>query len=414
MKKAIAATVGLSALLLAGCSSTTPASEPSSGPAADRQAAALGGVIVSLGDSYISGEGGRWAGNSNGFTNLGGDEAAASRTDVGRSAYWDAGTEETIPNCHRSGSAEIHLGGKWTSINLACSGATTKTVTANSHGDYKPGIDAEGQLGLLSEVATGREPVKLVVLSIGGNDFNFAPIITACVKGFLLSTRLWQSQCNEDPKVYSNFSDSNVAKVQGNIATAIEEIITTMRDAGYADDSWSLIVQNYPSSVTTSPDSRWGVSKRQLYGGCPMWDADLDWFTGTVLPTLNGAVAGAIDQAETATSFPITRLDLASIFEGRRLCDRPTKLAEETTTDAEFRGVAERVQQVVISEQMVNTPYDMQESLHPNYFGQLALRSCLRQAFNDGNPRSGACGAPSDWAATTVGEEPAVTFTAVR
>jgi len=36
-------------------------------------------------------------------------------------------------------------------------------------------------------------------------------------------------------------------------------------------------------------------------------------------------------------------------------------------------------------------PYQVQESLHPNYWGQLALRSCVRQAYNNGTPRGGSC-----------------------
>jgi hypothetical protein len=36
-------------------------------------------------------------------------------------------------------------------------------------------------------------------------------------------------------------------------------------------------------------------------------------------------------------------------------------------------------------------PYQVQESLHPNYWGQKALRSCVRQAYNGGAPRSGTC-----------------------
>jgi hypothetical protein len=36
-------------------------------------------------------------------------------------------------------------------------------------------------------------------------------------------------------------------------------------------------------------------------------------------------------------------------------------------------------------------PYYVQESLHPNYWAELALRSCLRQAFNTGTVRSGTC-----------------------
>ena len=37
------------------------------------------------------------------------------------------------------------------------------------------------------------------------------------------------------------------------------------------------------------------------------------------------------------------------------------------------------------------SPYYIQESLHPNYWGQLATRSCVRQAYNAGAPRSGTC-----------------------
>jgi hypothetical protein len=37
------------------------------------------------------------------------------------------------------------------------------------------------------------------------------------------------------------------------------------------------------------------------------------------------------------------------------------------------------------------TPFFQQESLHPNYWGQLALRNCVRQAYNGGSPRGGVC-----------------------
>ena len=38
-----------------------------------------------------------------------------------------------------------------------------------------------------------------------------------------------------------------------------------------------------------------------------------------------------------------------------------------------------------------DSPYYIQESLHPNYWAQLATRSCVRQAWNGGAPRSGTC-----------------------
>jgi hypothetical protein len=39
----------------------------------------------------------------------------------------------------------------------------------------------------------------------------------------------------------------------------------------------------------------------------------------------------------------------------------------------------------------IGSDYYVQESLHPDYWGQLALRDCLRQAYNNGAVRGGTC-----------------------
>src|SRR6476469_650563 len=89
--------------------------------------------VVTVGDSYISGEAGRWAGAYN---------ASSSRADaLGPTAYYDnaSRTAESIPKCHRSASAEAYLGGGVNGLNLACSGAETSTYT-DSTGNFKPGL----------------------------------------------------------------------------------------------------------------------------------------------------------------------------------------------------------------------------------------------------------------------------------
>ncbi len=90
--------------------------------------------VATLGDSYISGEAGRWAGNTNG--------SAANIDAGGAGAYWDNATRtgEAIVRCHRSTAAEAHIGGGVNSVNLACSGARTSTYT-DSDGNFKPGLD---------------------------------------------------------------------------------------------------------------------------------------------------------------------------------------------------------------------------------------------------------------------------------
>jgi hypothetical protein len=36
-------------------------------------------------------------------------------------------------------------------------------------------------------------------------------------------------------------------------------------------------------------------------------------------------------------------------------------------------------------------PFNAKESFHPNYWAQMALRNCVRQVYNNGNPVGGQC-----------------------
>lgn len=348
--------------------------------------------VVTVGDSYISGEAGRWAGSSN---------ASSSRADaLGPTAYYDnaGGTGEQINRCHRSKSAEAYIGGGINGLNLACSGAKTAT----SNGDtFKPGIDfydnGAGQLGqakALQQFAASHN-VKMVVVSIGGNDFNFASIVQSCVTDFLTSPSWWKDYCKDDSSVVSNFTSANVAAVRARIAGAFRNIQTAMRNAGYADTAWTLLVQTYPSPIPRGSGIRYSQSgySRQSTGGCGFWNADADWANDYALPTINSTVSGAIADSGLPNA---KKLDLAAAFNGRRLCENTVGLYEE-------RGIAnwtspgavdqtEWINQIrTVSTCCSSSPYYLQESLHPNYWAQLATRSCVRQAYNGGATRGGSC-----------------------
>src|SRR4051794_36317364 len=60
-------------------------------------------TVIALGDSAISGEAGRWAGNTN--------QSSAKTDALGPSAYNDVTGAESTPGCHRSKSAEVHIAG---------------------------------------------------------------------------------------------------------------------------------------------------------------------------------------------------------------------------------------------------------------------------------------------------------------
>lgn len=360
-------------------------------------------TIVAVGDSYISGEAGRWAGSSN--TN-------SSRADaLGSKAYFDnaTGTGEQITRCHRSRSAEIAIGGGIASVNLACSGATAATTTGTY---FKPGLDFYdggtgkiGQAKALQQTAQTKN-VKMVVVSVGGNDFTFASIVQSCVVDFLYSSSWAKDYCKNDKSVVANFTPANIAAVKARVATALVNVRTAMRQAGYADSSWTMLVQNYPSPLPNGSGLRYRQSgySRQNIGGCGFWNADADWANGTALPTINTTVLGAISQAGITNA---RTLDLSSAFNGRRLCETGVGLYEEVGVaswqTAGAVDTTEWVNQIRTVTTAGSSPYYIQESLHPNYWGQLALRSCVRQAYNGGAPRTGIC-VRADNGTTSLGE----------
>ena len=347
--------------------------------------------VVTVGDSYISGEAGRWAGSSN---------TSSSYADaLGSTAYFDNATHtaETINRCHRSASQESYIGGGVNGLNLACSGAKTSTFTS-SDGYFKPGLDFynsggnQGQALMLQNFAATHN-VQMVVVSIGGNDFNFASIIQQCVTDFLGSPSWWKDYCNDDSSVTSNFTSGNVAAVRANIKNAMLNLRTAMRNAGYADNAWTLLVQNYPSPVPNGSGFRYSESgyTRQNTGGCGFWNNDATWANGTALPTINTAVTGA---ATDSAMTNVKTLNLATAFNGRRLCENTVGLYEEKgLTSWTQAGAVDQTEWInqIRTVSTAGSDYYIQESLHPNYWAQLALRSCVRQAWNAGLPRSGAC-----------------------
>jgi hypothetical protein len=355
---------------------------PGSGPA----------WVASTGDSYISGEAGRWAGNSN--------SSAASTDALGSTAYYDnaSHTAEQINRCHRSSAAEVYIGDGVSGVNLACSGAKTSTFT-DSDGNFKPGLDFyddgaghKGQALMLQQFAATHN-VKMVLVSIGGNNFNFASIIQTCLTDWLTSPSWWPDYCNDDSSVTSNFTSANVTAQTTAIKNAILNVGQAMTNAGYTASGYTIVVQDYESPIPNGSGFRYAESgyTRQDTGGCGFWNADANWANGTALPTIDGAVHNAAAQTGLSN---VKQMLLSSAFNGRRLCENTVGLLEEkgisSWTSAGAVNQTEWINQIrTVS--TIGSDYYIQESLHPNYWGQLALRNCVRQAYNAGTPKGGTC-----------------------
>lgn len=400
-----AAAAGVAVVVATGTLVTT---HVASAAIADDVPAAVNGlgnpIVVSLGDSYISGEAGRWAGNS-----LNGLYSGAS--DTGADAYDDTGSGESIPGCHRSKAAEIHidaLGTDVTSVNLACSGATASTAWETSSNHFKPGIDfyryvVSGQvyrgqaleLWRLARANSGR--IRMVVLSIGGNDFQFGPTVKDCLLGYLSN---W-GKCSDWAGVRERFSDRVAAIRLQQIKQAIANIDRAMREGDPTNTSWQLVVQDYPSPIPAS-NLRYAENEgRQTFGGCGLFDQDVYWANERALGIINKTVFDAArDFADDYGRSNVHLLDLSAAFEGRRLCEQGVTLVGRSSpftwydvhswTDTGAADHSEWVSQIRL-ESMLTAPYQLQESLHPNYWGEKAYQVCLNQVWNGGTVRSGSC-----------------------
>ena len=349
-------------------------------------------TIVTVGDSYISGEAGRWAGNSN--------DGEYYHDALGATAYFDnaTNTAEQINRCHRSKAAETFIGGGVQGVNLACSGAKTSTFT-DGDGNFKPGLDFylsgsnKGQARMLQETATAKN-VKMVVVSIGGNNFNFGSVVQTCVTDWASSPTWWKDYCNDDSSVTANFTSSNVTAKTALIKNAILNLKTAMTNAGYSTSQYTIVVQNYESPLPNGSGIRYSESgyTRQSVGGCGFWNNDATWANSTALPTINNAVFNAASQTGMTN---LKTMNVSSAFNGRRLCENTVGLIEEKGLAGWWSSGAvdqtEWVNQIRTVSTCCGSNYYIQESLHPNYWGQLALRACVRLAYNGGVPRGGTC-----------------------
>ncbi|MFI6431273.1 hypothetical protein [Rhodococcus oryzae] len=193
---------------------------------------------VSMGDSYMSGEAGRWKGNS--LTTSG------SRDGTDR-AWTGSGYDPTrvygstsANGCDRSDSAEVNSAASvaQTRINLACSGAVTANIFRAANGGQAFKGEAP-QADQLAAVAAANK-VKLITLSIGGNDLGFADVISTCVQDYLV----WYSYCNDDQQAAV---DGKMNAAMDGVAKSIDEIRAVMSGAGYAAADYRVVLQSAPS-----------------------------------------------------------------------------------------------------------------------------------------------------------------------
>ena len=382
--------------------------------------------VVTVGDSFLAGEGSRWATNgppSNAVVPYGVDPTILNTwANVDTGARYDpVALPPAHAPCHRTRNAEAHIDTNIAGVardatvrtkNLACSGSSTGSVWYNNK--FYPGVDFTGSAGdpyqgqafQLQEFAK-KNNVKLVVLSIGGNDLDLFAILHPCIKAYVLAVvSSMASYCSDDATLRAKVGSTKMAEVQRKIATAIDNIQRAMANAGYSNGSWSLLVQTYPIAFPSSDRMRYPeydtVFWQPRKQACPLFNRDVNWAVNTVLPQLNTAARRAA-ASENIGANNIGVLDLEHALDGHRVCEKGVD-----STWKQWNTIGPGVEWVLGLEVgligSVLGPPGVAERIHPTAWGTWALRNCLRQAWNAGQVQAGTCTPMSSDAVNALGE----------
>jgi hypothetical protein len=316
-------------------------------------------AIVSLGDSFISGEAGRWQGNSlNMFGTRDGTDRAASCTWWGYCTY-DATRvygSSYSNGCHRSDvatikSAAISVNLK---INLACSGAQTVNIWRASQG----GQSFKGEAPQADQLLTVAQQynVKLVVLTISANDLGFADHVINCATDWVLGL----GPCNQAEQASMQAA---MPAAQAGLRKAIDEVRAVMAQAGYSPSQYRFVLAGYASPIPAAADVRYSGSDKWWTGGCPFYDEDFDWAKNVGAPFIIDGMRQVA--AEKGVQF----LDVRNALNGHEVCNVHSSLVSSSPNPVTAEWA-----------RWVNTGCcqgDAQESVHPNAYGQRALGKCL-------------------------------------
>ncbi|MFE1554331.1 glycosyl hydrolase family 18 protein [Streptomyces sp. NPDC058734] len=330
-------------------------------------------AVVSMGDSYISGEGGRWAGNAN--TSPGGDVWGTDRKAAcadGKDCVYGDTSYEGGNRCDRSDTAPVMSAAfdgipRERRFNIACSGARTEHVISEQYQGEAPQAEQLAQLARQYQVST-------VVVSIGGNDLGFSDIIHDCVKRYWVG--LSGGTCN--PGSPDAALQEKLAKTREGVRNALRKIRSVLTDAGYTDQDYELVLSTYPNPLPRSTQMLYGFPTRYTTGGCPFRNADVDWARDELVLGLNTVLSTA------AVETGATLLNVEDAFAGHELCSRDAKQATSGNSranplpEADAEWVRWIPYQFDTSKGWLwGSQGDKQEAIHPNAYGQKALGACL-------------------------------------
>ena len=363
-------------------------------------------AAVILGDSYASGEGGRWKGNSEAEVGSGdrsGTDIAAYRVgsgwayDPGGLAYEELSYQLGINRSLRSPITYLKAVGGLPALypnvfNLAASGAETIHVLPYEDGGL-PYHSYPPQLVQMESIADLYD-IKLIVIGVGGNDMKFGDAVRDCMAAWAWTHHLPDSRSCSD-----NIRTNNIPRlldVYYNVGKVIDRTKALMTAKGQT--GYRILLLGAPSIIpeVNAPGWKYSESARGQRG-CPIRNNDSTYVNNILVRKLNATLRAAAHRKG------VDFLDTEFALMGHRLCEsgtvRPTTSAGVPEGDAEWMRRLDLtidswrdwndVAAVILNSDTWNYRTDqgtIQESFHPNIFGQKALGYCLREYVNHPGP----------------------------
>jgi lysophospholipase L1-like esterase len=298
--------------------------------------------VVILGDSYSSGEGG---------ADYDGDDDRAS------GEYLCHRSKNAYGRLLYSSSADAPFGPSAARLTmLACSGAVSRELITYQHiWDIKP------QLTELRVLAHSATPPDLVLLTLGGNDANFAEFIKACVTtGVVADGRslLTWFPCQSDPASQQTPDVENYLVTK----TLVSNLVARYRDIDAVLNAPDVTARRggRVAQIVVLPYVNPLPPVERVRGGCFLglstYEIDM---AEDLFRKVNGAVSSAVALSQ-AEGIPLRLVEpiVDAFQDGHTICDDPSAI---------------RVDTVLWKKALESNPFDShrytQELMHPSAFG---------------------------------------------
>ena len=229
----------------------------------------------------------------------------------------------------------------------------------------------------------------MIVLQIGANDDpQFADTVLSCVQAW---ANPFAAPCSA---ALATQWPARVAAMAPKVEAVVNDVRTVMRQAGYADSAYQLVLQSYASPFTENMNLI-----THAFEGCPIRIADARFSRTQAVGQLSAALRGVAQR--TGVRF----LDLARATEGHEACNRSTSAHWITPLTVDATTLLHSA----------DPSHIVQQSFHPNASGHAQLGRCLTEFYGDGLGE-GSClrGADGNLHATAGITAPTVRAAAVR